>query len=198
MDPDPQTTPPPAQPPPQEPAASPAAPVQVVMVQEQEIPEQTLLVWTAAARPFKKRKTRFFFNIAFITVFIFLLLLFFYQFALMAVLFSLVFVGIVINTIEPHDVEYQITNKGIRLAQDLFPWGSIKEFWQDTILEKPVVIVQATTGFPKSIIIVLDPTRAEEIVATLRQYRQEIKHPPATWADRRAQDLVRLVNLGAR
>lgn len=160
--------------------------------------EHNILVWQAPNRPFKKRNIRFYFNVAVIGIVIGLVLLFFYQYSLIAVLFAFAFVGIVLNTVPPHDIDYKFTNLGIRIEDTLYRWEDLTEFWPATIYKDPVFFITTSLKFPRQLTLMLDMAHYDAIKKILHEKLEEVEQPKETWLDRRANDLVKLVNLGQK
>lgn len=162
------------------------------------IHEEVVVEWKGPDRPFRKRGVQFYFNVALIAVVIFLILVFFREYALVAVLFSLLFVGVAMATIPPQIIEYKITNEGIHIANRFYKWDVIRDFWQTTSLRKDVIILPTTLNFPRMLVILPDHEKKPAILQALRDNTSEIDPPKQGWFDRRAQDLVKLVNFGVK
>src|SRR3972149_8400337 len=92
----------------------------VVVKQE---PERELISWKAAARPFKRRDRRFY-----VTVFAMAGIAGAVLFAIEGVMpvvliIALVFLFYVLSTVEPEEIEYVITNKGVKVAGKKTEWA---------------------------------------------------------------------------
>ncbi len=168
------------------------------IVPPREVTETVEFSWQAPDRPFKKRGIRFYFNIALIAIVICLILLFFYQYILLAVVFSIIFVGLASATVPPKEVEYQVTNKGIKIGDAQFAYDQLKPFWQSEMLDHKVIIIPTLMKLPKQLIIMLDKEKSDAIIKALTAHIKEVSPPPLSWADRRAAQLVKLVNFGVK
>lgn len=162
------------------------------------IEEKTLTEWEAADRPYKKRGIGYFFNIVLIAVIVFLVLFFFRQYILIAVLFSLVFVGITLATVPARTISYKVSNKGIRISQYMYTWDKLTEFWYDKILGHEVIIIGTTNKLQPRLTIMYDTEKRSAIVDNLKKYIKEVAPPKPTWLDKRSQDLAKLANIGQK
>lgn len=165
---------------------------------QEDVKETVLVSWEAADRPFKKRGMGYYFNIALIAVIIFLILFFFRQYILIAVLFSLVFVGITLATVPARPITYQITSKGIHIGQYLYEWAKLTEFWRDIVLKHDVIYIATTHKIQTRLTVVVDPTKTDQIVEALKKHLKAVQPPKPTWFDERAQDLTKLINIGQK
>ncbi|NQU83513.1 MAG: hypothetical protein HQ536_02270, partial [Parcubacteria group bacterium] len=90
---------------------------------------KTLLTWKAPCRPFKKRDREFWTTVLTIIFLISLILLFVKEWFLIATIFSLTFVYYVLSTVPPEEVEYSLTNRGVRFIENEYPWENFYRFW---------------------------------------------------------------------
>lgn len=114
---------------------------QAVVVRRE--PERDLVSWEAPARPFKRRDRQFF-----VTVFamagIVGLVLFFAEGPMPLILIiSLVFLYYVLSTVEPEDIEYKVTNKGIKVAGKLTDWQNLRRFWFSKRFDTELLVVES-------------------------------------------------------
>jgi len=171
-------------------------------IQEKEAPAKTTehvwLNWMAPERPYKKRGIRYYFNIALIAVITILVLLFFYQYILIGVVFSLVFVGLVMATVPARYITYQISDNGRCIGAYRYSWEQLKAFWQSKILGHQVFIILTTITLPKQVVLMPTSDQQEAIKKLIAEHIPLQAPPEPTWLDKRADDLVKLVNLGQR
>lgn len=163
-----------------------------------KISEEILISWEAADRPYKKRSIGYYFNVALIGVIIFLILFFLRNYILIAVLFSLVFVGITLATIPAQPVTYQITSSGIRIGQYLFSWEQLVKFWHDRMLGHDIIVIATTDKIKPRLTLVINSPQKGVITDAIKKYIEQIERPKPNWLDRRAQDLTKLANIGQR
>src|SRR5690348_11084601 len=78
--------------------------------------EKDLVVWTAPARPFKRRTRDFYVTIFAMAAVTGLVLFLIDGFLPVILIISLVFLVYVLSTVEPENIQYKITNLGIKMA----------------------------------------------------------------------------------
>jgi hypothetical protein len=103
---------------------------QAVVVRRES--ERDLVVWTAPARIFKKHSKKFYIT-TFSMAGIVSIIIFLAEGIMPVILIvSLVFLYYVLATVQPENIEYKITNKGIKIAGKGTPWNNIVRFWFST------------------------------------------------------------------
>ena len=90
------------------------SPLEVLPSKELKI----LYSWMAPARPFKRRDKEFWTTIIAIVILVGLILFFVKEWFLIAAIISLTFVYYVLSTVEPEEIEYKISNRGLIYAGD--------------------------------------------------------------------------------
>lgn len=101
------------------------SPIEVIPSKELKI----LHIWKAPARPFKKRDKEFWTTVVAIIFLVSLILFFVKEWFLIAAIIALTFVYYVLSTVEPEEMEYKLTNKGIIYAGQTYPYETISQFW---------------------------------------------------------------------
>lgn len=152
--------------------------------------------WQAPDRPYRKRGMRFYFNLGLIAVIVFLILVFFQQYVLVGVLFSLVFVGIVLNTVAPRMITYEIKDDGIDVANYYYPWAVLGDWYLSPMYGRNVLVIAHKKRLPRHLHLQLDTAKEQQIVEALQKHLKKTEAPQKTWFDRRADDLARLINIG--
>lgn len=133
---------------------------QAVVIRKE--PEKELLVWKAAARPFKRRDKQFFVT-TFSMAGIVSLILFLAEGVMPVLLIiSLVFLYYVLSTVEPEKIEYKLTNKGVKMAGNLTPWGLVTRFWFIKRFDSDMLVLE-TMGIPGRMELVVNPENKEFI-----------------------------------
>jgi hypothetical protein len=89
----------------------------------------TLLAWKAPGRPYKKRSRSYFASLLLLTVLIEIILFLFSQYALMAVVVSLVFLAFALALTPPGDFQYRISTQGITVEDHFFLWTELYDFY---------------------------------------------------------------------
>jgi uncharacterized membrane protein len=150
-------------------------PSPVVVKQE---PEKELVTWKAASRPFKRRDRRFY-----ITVFamagITALVLFAIEGVMPVVLIvALVFLFYVLSTVEPEEIEYTITNKGIKVADKKTGWAYLGRFWFRHQFDSELLVIEAANLVGR-MELVIDKGKRDDIKKALSSHLTEEEIPPA-------------------
>lgn len=141
-------------------------------------PEKELLVWTAPARPFKRRDRKFYVTLISIAALVGLVLFLIEGWVPVVLVISLVFLFYVLSTVEPENIEYKITNKGIKVAGKKTEWNLMGRFWFSKRFETELLIVE-TAVLPGRMEIVINPEIKEAIRKNLSSYLFEEEAPPA-------------------
>ena len=128
------------------------------------IPEETLIIWQAPARPFKKRDKQFFSNVFFIALLIALIMFFIGQILPMILVISVVFLVFATAMTPPQEVKVKLTNYGFYLDKEAFAWYDMGRFWFEK--KQGFDVLQIELGrFPNrlSLVLVKDqtPTKKE-------------------------------------
>ncbi|MBL7036839.1 hypothetical protein ISR94_03280 [Candidatus Microgenomates bacterium] len=140
--------------------------------------ETDLLVWTAPARPFKRRDRQFYVTTISIASLV-SLILFLAEGAMPVILIiSLIFLYYVLSTVEPETIEYKITNKGIKIANKITPWEQMGRFWFGKRYSSELLILE-TFVLPGRMELVVDLAQKEQIKKVLASYLTEEEISPS-------------------
>ena len=150
-------------------------PAPVVVKQE---PERELVSWKAAARPFKRRDRRFY-----VTVFAMAGITGVVLFAIegimpVVLIIALVFLFYVLSTVEPEEIEYAITNKGIKIAGKKTAWAYLGRFWFRHQFDSELLVIEAANLVGR-MELVIDKDKKTEINKALSSHLTEEEIPPA-------------------
>lgn len=99
---------------------------QAVVVRRE--PERDLITWTAPARPFKRYGRKFYVTIFSIVGIISIILFIAEGVAPVILLVSVIFLFYILSTVPPENIEYRITNKGVKMADTTINWQDIRRF----------------------------------------------------------------------
>ncbi len=135
---------------------------QAVVVRRES--ERDLVTWTAPSRPFKRRDRQFYVTIFAMAGIVSLVLFLAEGFMPVLLIISLVFLYYVLSTVEPENIEYKITSRGIKIAGKDTSWQYINRFWFDKRLDSQVIIFD-TLLIPGRIELVIN----SEIMSKLKQ-----------------------------
>ncbi len=152
---------------------------------------RTLLSWSAPGRPFQRKSKEYFLNILVIMFLVEVILFLFGQFALMALVLSLVFLAFALSTVPPHDFHYKITTEGVMVEDHFFLWEELYDFYIKRINGEEVVIIGTKAWYPGELTIVLGMMHKEQVRDLLVQflpYREYVKptfmEKSATWLEK--------------
>ncbi|HAV15130.1 MAG TPA: hypothetical protein DCX25_02280 [Candidatus Pacebacteria bacterium] len=158
----------------------PAPPVQQIQ------PEEVLLTWESANRPFKKRDREYYTTIAVIVFLLSIILFFAGQFLLIAVIVSFAFVSYALAAVPPENTKHIITTYGIRMGEKLYTWDMLGRFWFSTALGQRVLHVEYYHRFIGNLSLVLSDVKEEDVKSALEKYLV-FERPVQTFAERGAQ-----------
>lgn len=140
---------------------------QAVVVRRE--PERILVTWIAPARPFKRRDRQFYvttFAMAGIVSLIFFLA---EGFMPVILIISLVFLYYVLSTVEPENIEYKITNKGIKIAGKDTGWQLLNRYWFTKRFDQELMIID-TVILPGRMELVISPEIKETLKKEISAY----------------------------
>lgn len=140
--------------------------------------EKLLLSWTAPARPFKRRDRDFWVTIIVITVIVGLILFFAEGFMPVILIISVIFLYYILSTVEPENIEYKITNRGIKMADKLNPWSNLNRFWFTKRFDDELLVLEANTMGGR-LDIVIKSADKEKIKKELSEYLLHEEAPPS-------------------
>ncbi len=131
--------------------------------------EKDLIVWVAPSRPFKRRDKQFYVTTISIAGMV-CLILFLAEGAMPVILIiSLIFLYYVMSTVPPEDIEYKITNKGIKVAGRLTEWQFFGRFWFGRRFDSELLILE-TKAIPNRMELVVKSEIKSEIEKNLKDY----------------------------
>ena len=141
-------------------------------------PEKDLFVWTASARPFKRRDREFYVTVMAMGGIVALIMFLVEGFMPVILIVSLFFLFYVLSTVPPEDIEYKITNKGIKIAGSRTDWGMLGRFWFSRRFDHDLLIIESA-NLPGRIELVIPSAVKEEIKKALSAYLFEEEIPPS-------------------
>ncbi|KKP47196.1 MAG: hypothetical protein UR39_C0005G0009 [Candidatus Woesebacteria bacterium GW2011_GWA1_33_30] len=140
--------------------------------------EKDLVTWVAPARPFKRRDKQFYLTTISIAGIV-CLILFLAEGAMPVILIvSLIFLYYVMSTVAPEDIEYKITNKGIKVGGRTTNWQFLGRFWFGKRYDSELLIVE-TAFIPNRMELVIKSEVKEEIKENLKKYLIEEEISPS-------------------
>lgn len=140
--------------------------------------EKDLVVWTAPARPFKRRDKQFYVTTISIAGMV-CLILFLAEGAMPVILIiSLIFLYYVMSTVPPEDIEYKITTRGIKVAGSITEWQSLRRFWFGKRFDSDLLIFETKT-IPNRMELVIKSELKAEAEKNLKEYLVEEEISPS-------------------
>jgi len=117
-----------------------------VEIQKPE-PEKKLFSWRAPARPFKRRDRQFWVRLLTISG-VFGLILFLIEGVMPVVLIiALLFLFYILSTVEPEEIEYYITNRGVKISDQTVDYAAINRYWFAKRFGSDVLVLETANMF---------------------------------------------------
>ena len=149
---------------------------------------KTLLSWSSPSRPYAKWNKRFIISLAVLVALILLILVVLADFLPMAVVFSIVFVYVVLATFPPETIEHKITTQGVSSGNHAYIWNELHSFWFGEKYGQRILYIQTRLRFPRELVLLLGDQPEEEVKKTLVKFlpfRETAEQPffdkLATW-----------------
>jgi hypothetical protein len=140
--------------------------------------EKDLFTWIAPARPFKRRDKQFYVTTISIAGMV-CLILFLAEGAMPVILIiSLIFLYYVMSTVSPENIEYKITNKGVKIGTNRTDWQYLGRFWLGKRYDSDLLVFE-TTYIPNRMELVIKNENKEEIKKILKDYLVEEEISPS-------------------
>ncbi|MEK7550397.1 MAG: hypothetical protein AAB535_01240 [Patescibacteria group bacterium] len=117
--------------------------VQPVVVRRE--PENDLFTWIAPSRPFKTRTREYYVTLFAITGLVGLVLFIAEGAMPVVLLIAITFLFYVLSTVKPEDVEYKITNKGIKVSGKRTDWQVLSRFWFTKRFDSDLLVIETFT-----------------------------------------------------
>lgn len=99
---------------------------QAVVVRRE--PEREIVSWTAPARPFKVHSKKFYVTVFSIVGIVGIILFVAEGVMPVILLVALMFLFYILSTVQPENVGYKVTSRGIKIAEKDTPWQDIARF----------------------------------------------------------------------
>lgn len=141
-------------------------------------PERDLITWIAPARPFKKRNREFYITTIAIASVIGFILFLAEGFLPVILIISLVFLFYVMSTVPPDNIEYKITNKGIKFGNTRTDWNKMRRFWFTRRFDNELLIVDLSV-LPGRLEVVINSEVKEQIKKEISEFLSHEEVPPS-------------------
>ena len=139
------------------------------------MPEKTILRWDAYEHEHIERGNDWFWALGVVTVCVILTSILFHN-TLFAVLVLVAAATIgMLAQVPPEIVEFEISERGIRVGKELHRYDEIISFWvEDENVENPLLLVDTTKFMAPNLIIPLENIEAEAVRNFLKEYSTEV------------------------
>ena len=148
---------------------------QAVVVRRE--PERDLVTWVAPARPFKRRDRQFYVTTFAMAGVVSLILFLAEGLVPVILIISLVFLYYVLATVEPENVEYKVTNKGIKIAGKEVNWQFMNRFWFSNRFGQELMVID-TILIPGRMELVINAEIKEKLKKEISAYIPYEEAPP--------------------
>ena len=131
---------------------------------------KTLLAWKAPGRPYKKRTKSYFTSLLLLALLVEIILFLFSQYALMAVVGSLVFLALALALTPPGDFNYRISTEGIMVEDHFFLWDELYDFYFKRRNGMDILHIRTYAMVPGELTLTLGELTAEHVRQALLPY----------------------------
>ena len=128
---------------------------------------KTLLEWSAASRPYRKRKRAFYVNILLLTGTLLVILFLFSQYLLMLVIVSLSFVSFALASTPPNNNQYRLSTEGIAIEDHFYLWQELYDFYFKKRGSEDILHIRTKAYFPGELIMMLGDISKEKMRSVL-------------------------------
>jgi hypothetical protein len=142
-----------------------------------DLDEKVLLNWTAPARPFKRGSREFYVKAASIGVLLSIILFLIEGPLPVLLVISIGFLVYVYMNVEPGNINYAITNKGVKIHNKVTPWEQMGYFWFSHRLGSELLVIEANV-FGGRLEMVIPDEQEIKIKETLAEYITYHQMPP--------------------
>jgi hypothetical protein len=132
-------------------------------------PDRDLVTWTAPSRPFVRYPRQYYVTIFAIAGIVGLVVFLAEGIMPVILIVSLVFLYYILSTVKPENIEYKVTNKGIKIGKSEIPWQNIIKFWFLTKGESEILIMQ-TLSIPGKMEVVVNREIKEQLKKEISAY----------------------------
>lgn len=152
-------------------------------------PIKTLLAWTAASRPYRRRDRSYYTTIAILVILAILILFLAQEYMLIGALLALVFVTYVLGFVPPEDTGYRISAQGVTIGDHFYFWEDLHSFWFSEKEGHKTLNIMTRFQFPGQLILLLGDSSEEEVKEAVARYLPFHEIPPKSWMDKWAEGL---------
>jgi hypothetical protein len=148
--------------------------------------EKELLSWKAKSRPYKSAEAQTRSVLIVLGTLIGLVLIFAREWMLLLVIIAGAFYYYAITRTPPEQVEYTITNKGIRAFGRLYMWWELSRWWWEEKLGTKLLALELKTGVMGRFYLPVEGIKDNEVEKVMEKYLL-FEKPQITWMDKTAK-----------
>lgn len=152
---------------------------------------KTLLSWEAPGRPYKKHSRSYYSSILLIAFLVEIILFLFSQYALMAVVASLVFLAFALALTPPRNFHYRISTEGITVEDHFFLWKELYDFYLKKRAGQNVLHIRSYSMYPGEVTATLGDMTEEHVKRALLPYLPYREYITPTFMEKSADWLTK-------
>lgn len=146
---------------------------------------KTLLKWSAQSRSQlknmdpKKIKTLMIIGIA-----VCVLLVAMQEFFLILGVLSLIFVSYALTQTPPDEVDYEITNQGVKYDSIFYPWANMRYFFFTNEVGLDTIAIDMLNTVPTRLFLTVSSKEKDKVTKLLSEYVNYLEEQPKTFMDK--------------
>jgi hypothetical protein len=148
--------------------------------------EKVLLTWTAKSQPFKPEDMKMQPVLIVMAVLVTIVLIFAQEWMLLLLMAAGGFYWYATKKTEPLDVEFSLTNKGIRAFNRMYMWWEMKSWWWEEKWTTKMLVVDVATGMMGRLYIPIEKVKPVDVEKIMSKYLVLLK-PADTPVDKMAK-----------
>lgn len=154
--------------------------------------EQTLVSWSTKTRPFKRRSKEFYIKLVSIASLIGIVLFIIEGIMPVLLLVSIIFLFYVLSTVEPEDVNCEITNLGIKIDGKRQEWSTLGRYWFVNRMGSELLVIE-TNSITGRLELMINPEIKDKLKSSLSKFLDH-EEVPASSVDRASNWLDRKIS----
>jgi len=135
-------------------------------------PEKEIFSWTSKSRPFKKRTREYWVTLVAIASLLSFIMFLAEGTMPVILIISVLFLYYVLSTVEPHDVTFKITDRGVRVEEKLTQWSLLTKFWFTKRMDSTTLNF-VMTAFPWNLELMVQERDVSKLKSILAKHLPE-------------------------
>ncbi len=99
------------------------------VLEEERKPIYSVYKWEAPERVFEQKDKKWYLIVSSVSFFFIVLSLLTGNYGLVIAIIALIILLYALNSVPPHKLNHELTNKGVSISSVLYPWKKINRFW---------------------------------------------------------------------